>query len=394
MSKPIQLSLLGLLLIPCWIIAAKYDIDLVNLYAAQGFAQSDPSRIYAYNGDLGRYFYGPFSLVVFGPLAWLDFGTVKAIWIGLQTLSYLGFWYLLYRLYPALLDRKAWLGWLAVFILAINPIHNNFQSNNIQLMLGVMILFAEWWSGSHSSKKQFLAGAVLSFAAAIKVFPLFICAFYLLTKPTRVRQGVLAGGLFTLLVPIIPFGFFTSVVLFQDFVANLGTYNVENSFTRVPDILCLPSLLARVFSGLSPQALSLVTRGAILAVSGAFFLWVLQLRKLSEWNSSRLGIHVWALALTLMTFLNPSTRPHYFLFYIPAVASLAEMALSLSSIYRRWVLGFLTMGILFIAFTAQGVTGKDLNDWLEATNFPTYGAAFLAIGMIVALRSPIYRRLR
>lgn len=396
MTKTTQLSLLGLLLIPCWIIAAKYDIDLVNLYAAQGFAQTDPTRVYGFNGTLGRYFYGPFSLVVFGPLAWFSFATVKVIWIALQTASYFAFWYLIYKLYPSLLNRNSWGAWLAVFVLAINPIHNNFQSNNIQLMLGVLILWAEWWSVNQNSRKQFGAGFILACAAAIKVFPLFLCAYYIVAKPARVRQGVLAGFLFTLLIPILPFGLTTSALLFQDFLANLTTYNVENSFTRVPDILCLPSLVARVFQNtLSPAGISLVTRVSILGISAAFFLWVLRLKKQTDWQNGRLSVHVWALACTLMAFLNPSTRPHYFLFYLPAVASLAELTRELSGSYRKAVWGLLAGGILLIAFTAQGVTGKDLNDWLEAANYPTYGAGLLAIGLLVALKSNAgYRRLR
>lgn len=359
--------LLFLLLIPCWVIAAQYEIDLVNLHFVAKVLHTDLTRVYAQNGTLGRYYYGPFSLILIHPLGLLSFPIVKWFWIGLQTLSYLFFWLGLFRLYPKLWERKYFWAWVVVWILAINPIHNNFQSNNIQLMLAAVLVWAEIFRQSERSSGPFVAGVLVALMAAIKLFPAFIAVLYFLGTSPKVRWGLIIGSAIALIAPFLFYGWNDGLFLTQDFYRNLTTYGAENPLNRTPDILCLPSLLERV--GVSATGV----RWLGIGIAALFFWVAYRYPRLHDNVGSR---ELWGVGMALMTFLNPSSRPHYFIFYVPAMASLAEFALATSPV-RKGATAGIVLSLLLIAFTMEGVVGKHWNNQMEFWNFPTYGMAIL-----------------
>lgn len=371
--------LLVALLIPCWVIGINYDIDLVVLHATSQFINNDYTRVYAQNGTLGRYFYGPFSLILIKPLGYFSYVTVKYFWLGLQTLCYFVFWSALTDLYPFLKKEKYFWGWILVWIVSINPIHNNYQSNNIQLMLATLLLLAEKLTLSTSANRQKLGGLLVTIAAGIKVFPGFLIPFYFIVKNNNVRKGVLIGIFAVGLSPFLVLGVPKALFLYQGFFSNLTTYSAENSLTNTNDILCLPSLLARL--GLSARVINL----GILLLSFTFYSWVFIHR--TRFSQNRVNLHVLALVWALSVLLNPSTRPHYFIFYIPAFCSLLEIqyasGMKLNKLFPMGIL----ISTLLIAFTAEGVVGKPTNEWLEAHNWPTIGMLILTIMLALVIGS-------
>lgn len=378
MQKQVKWFLLAALLVPCWVIGIKYEIDLVVLHATAQFLNSDLTRVYAQNGILGRYFYGPFSLILIKPLGYLSFPTVKYFWLCLQTLSYFVFWHTLTQLYPILNNPKAFWGWLLVWIMAINPIHNNFQSNNIQLMLATVLVLAESLCQKPSKKAQIWGGLLVAFTAGIKVFPAFLVVYYFIAKSSSTRKGIIIGCLIVALSPFVVLGPSKAYFLYQGFIGNLTTYSADNSLTKTNDILCLPSLLAR-WGFTSSQSNALV-----LFLSALFFVWVF-LRK-SRPNFTSIEPYLLAFAWTLSVLLNPSTRPHYFIFYVPAYCILINR-LQLKD-WSKTAIGCLTLvSALLIAFTAEGVVGKPLNELLEAASIPTYGMLILCLSLLFALRN-------
>ena len=360
----------GLLLITCWVMGIKYEIDLVVLHATAQFLQTDYTRVYAQNGALGRYFYGPFSLVLIKPLGFFSFPIVKYFWLCLQTFCLFIFWRGITTLYPFLKDKKCFWGWLLIWIISINPIHNNFQSNNIQIMLGALLIVAEQQTRKDSSKRETLAGLLVSFAAGIKVFPAFLVIYYFLARNNATKKGIILGCLYVALLPFPIFGIQPTLFLYGGFFSNLTNYSVENGLIKINDILCLPSLLARLgFSATSGHIL-------VLIISALFFITVLCARRTFKVNKF-LEPHFLAMAWALSVFLNPSSRPHNFIFYIPAFCSILEVIYSHS---RTWVLTLgLIISTLMIAFTAEGVVGKHWNEILEAASIPTYGMLLLII---------------
>lgn len=389
MQRKTQLFLLVALLIPCWVIAIQYNVDLVNLFAAAGFTHTDLSRVYAYNGNLGRYFYGPFSLVLISPLAHLSFNSVKAFWLVLQTLSYLILWVSLSRLYPVLKEKGFFFSWLIVWIFSINPIHNNFQSNNIQLMLMAVLLIAELKSREESRAAQILSGVLVMMAAAVKVFPIFIAVFYFLVKPKNVKAGIVLGGLLTFALPFVFFGFSNGEMLYREFVTNLGTYSHENNLTKVPDILCLPSLITRLLSpadSIPTKEVESIAKGATVLISALFFLWATLKSLKGEFKDARYSLHAYAMALALMAFLNPSSRPHYFIFYVPAFCSALE-GIYLNQNLKRIGWALMGVSIILVAFTTDFFTGKGLNDTLEFKNIPTVGLLLACLTLALVIKN-------
>ncbi|NBX69900.1 MAG: DUF2029 domain-containing protein [Proteobacteria bacterium] len=375
MQNKIKWFLLIALLIPCWVIGIKYDIDLVVLHATAQFMNGDYTRVYAQNGNLGRYFYGPFSLILIKPLGYLPYVAVKYFWLCLQTVCYFVFWKVLSDLYPFLKEKSHFWGWILIWIVAINPIHNNYQSNNIQLMLATILVLAEKMARSSSDKKQLLAGVLVTIAAGIKIFPLFLVAYYFLARNNQIKKGIILGSLMILVSPFLFLGLDKAVFLYGGFFQNLTTYSAENSLTATNDILCIPSLLARF--GL-PNGASNVF---VLLISALFFIWVLMTKK--KVRDSRSELHTLAVAWALSVLLNPSTRPHYFIFYVPAFCSIYEILLHRTrSIYLNTTLAIAT---LLIAFTTEGVVGKKVNEILEANSVPTYGMVILCTLLFVLI---------
>ena len=393
MSRRFKPILLALLLLPCWGIAVRYGVDLFNLHFAASLVHAhDYTHVYAHNPGVGPYFYGPISLILIEPIALLSLPVAKGVWIGLQTVAYGLFWYLLYRLYPFLRRPNVRWGWLFVWIVAINPIHNNFQSGNIQLMIAADLVAAELFSQSESPFAQVFGGLLCAFASAIKIYPLFIAAFYLLTKPRLVKAGVLGGLLFFAVLPFLYFGAADGMALSRAFVQNLGTYSVENPLDKIPDILCLPSLFARWFGMEGGWAEKGLLAG--LAATFFFFAWTLLQRAVAA--SDRNYAHLWALALAVMTLLNPSTRPHYFIFLVPGFCSLLEILYEKAA--GPILLGTALLAAGFIALTARGVVGKEWNGRLSFWSVPTLGICLLCLALCFSARrsrnlyvSPVYR---
>jgi hypothetical protein len=372
----IRYSLLALTLIPCWIIAHKFDIDLVNLHYVAAVSHIDLTRVYAQNGNLGRFFYGPFCLVLVSILGFFSYTVVKYLWIALQTAAYALFWWSLYRLYPWLTNPTYGLAWIFIWILTINPIHNNFQSNNIQLMLAAVLFLAESWSRDFSWRRQMWAGVFVVAATAVKVFPGLIVLYYLMTKPRDVRRGIYLGTAISLLAPFVVYGVSGGTLLYRGFFENLTTYKAQNSLVQTEDILCLPSLLERF------GVPGLPSKMILIGVLAAFFISVIRCRKVLL-STGLTQSRYWAMAMALCVFLNPSTRPHYYVFYIPAYCAVVERTL-----LERWRWSFgqvaLLVSVILVAFTQEGVVGRAWNDRLEMWSIPTYGMLIL-MGMLVLL---------
>lgn len=374
-----QWLLLGLLLIPCWVIAAKFEVDIKTVFHVATLSHSHAAASYGPSA-VGRFFYGPVTVALLYPLGFLSFTAFKWVWIFFQTVSFWVFWGCLYRLYPALGKRGNGFGWFLLFILSINPIHNNFQSNNIQLMLMAVLLLAEILTSSEKKNAQVFGGFLCALCACIKVFPLFICCYYLFSKPRKTTAGLALGFVISVALPLLVFGYADFLILVKGFLENLSTYSADNSLIQVPDILCLPSLLARWGEGYSwdPRAVQWVTRVVIGLISSSFFILVVRAKKTVSLTP------FFGMACLLMALLNPSTRVHYFIFYLPAACSLLQWT-SENRAKRAPVFAGMILVTLLIAFTTEGIVGKKFNNQLEFLSIPTWGCILLGVILLRVL---------
>ncbi len=375
---------LGLLLIPCWIIGVKYFLDLKTIYKVAELAGTNPIAVYNdFKGDAGRFFYGPIFIWLVRPMAFVpkQYGTL--VWLIPQTLSYVIFWTCLLKLMPNLFQSRQKWWWLLLFAFTINPIHNNFQSNNIQLILCAMLMLGEVLMAQKSKVAELLGASLVSLASVIKIFPVFMWGYYLIKKPTRVKVFLLISFVFFIGFPMILLGLNDGVEMYRGLIANISTYQKDNSLVGVVDILCFPSLVARIATVLkmTEDTFSVLTKGMILLISTYFFYVTYVQRK----NSREYLVALWALGLALMTFLNPSTRVHYFIFYVPAFCVLITQGTHRYKNSKVLLVYGLTSFVL-IALTTEGVVGKSFNNTLEALSIPTWGVIILLGGIIHLLK--------
>ena len=360
------------LLAACIGIAKQYEVDFKTVYAVAIVENVQESYVQQPTYHAGRYFYGPFSLILIRPFGLFSYEVSRWIWIALQTFCFFVFFRFLYRFYPDL--KKSFVFWILSFIFLINPVHGNFQSNNIQLMLMAALMFAESLS-TQTKQHRFFAGFIVSLIASIKIFPAFIGLYYLITKKKEVSYGLFGGALFALAMPVFFYGWDTNVRFFHDFIANVSTYEADNELTR-PDILSLASMVTTYTDGVVFVGKQYLASVLFIAISLLFFAIAYVLRKTDEVSTS-----VWALGMMLMAILTPSARVHFWVFCVPAFCEVASQ-FDRKSLFTRWEGYLLVLSLLMVSFTTESIIGKNLNDYCEYLRVPLVGL-FLLSGLLL-----------
>ncbi len=95
--------------------------------------------------------------------------------------------------------------------------------------------------------------------------------------------------------------------------------------------------------------------------------------------------------MAVMVFINPSSRPDYLVFYVPAIAALGEMWLNGER--PRWALPALLLSLAPISLCTEWVWGsRDLNHAIEAMRVPVLGMMGLMALLAVMLLHPADER--
>jgi len=372
MKSRMPIFLLVLLLILCWGISWKPGGDLGVYYKASEWLQKGwITRLYSENAEIGNFFYGPFGLAVLKPLSLLSFHQANLLWLTLQTFSYLIFWSFLAKFFPEIFDPKRLSLFLLTWIVSIKPIHASFQSHNVQLMFAAILIFSEWKTHSKKRRNQVLSGILVSLIASIKIYPAFIVLYYLLRKSNFVRLGLFLGGLLSLIVPILVFGFETGLSLPKQFVQNALHYHHVYDLSKDVVSLSLPSLLTTwlPLSWISAGWVSLIV--GLVAV--LYFSWTFKTRHLI---SPQLERYSWALSWGAMAMLNSTTRPDYFIFFVPAFTAIP---LTLKKNFRPALYRVgLFVSLALIAFITEWTLGsRELTHQLESLRIPVIGILLL-----------------
>lgn len=384
MTKRLPFLLLLILLLPCWGIALKPGGDLGVYYQASTWLQKGwVAKLYSDNAEIGNFFYGPFGLALLKPLAFLSFSGANLFWLGLQTLSYCGFWFFLFKIFPELLSPIKKGLFLLVWVVSIKPIHASFQSHNVQLIFAAILAASEWGSRSGSVFQRWLSGIAVALVASIKIYPLFIALYYFLKRPKEVKMGLLMGGLISLLIPLGVFGISTGLSLPKLFTANLLHYHQVYDLAKDAVSLSLPSLLATYLpkTWVDHGAISL----GIGLISLVFFVDTFFQRNMALSTNER---HSWAFLWAMMGLLNSTTRPDYFIYFVPAFASL-PLLVEKEKLKKVYYIG-LTVSVLLIAFITEWVLGsRELTHHLESLRIPVLGILLLCLMQFVALRNKL-----
>lgn len=383
MSKPkALLSLLILLLIPCWGIAWKPGGDLGVYYQASEWIQKGwVDRLYSNNAEIGNFFYGPFGLALLKPLALLTFKQANFLWLFLQTIAYVTFWHFIFKFFPELMEPKRIGLLLLTWIVSIKPIHASFQSHNVQLMFAALLLVAEWGSETSKPATKIFSGILVSLIASIKIYPAFIGVYFLIRKSNWVRLGLFLGGLLSLLFPIWVFGFHIGSTLPLEFVRNALDYHKVYDLSKDVVSLSLPSLLTTWL----PKAW--ISRGAVSLVVGflaiGYLGWTLQHRSS---RAPKLERYFLAFSWAMMAMLNSTTRPDYFIFFVPAFVSIPLLTQTTPS--RKLYLSGIFISVCLIAFITEWTLGsRELTHYLESLRIPVLGILLLCLMQFTALRN-------
>jgi len=381
-TPPLPLVLLFVLLIPCWGIAWKPGGDLGVYYKASSWLLNGwVLKLYTDNAEIGNFFYGPFGLALLKPLSLLSFTSANYLWLLLQTVAYLWFWRNLFLIFPELTDRKHWKLFLLVWIVSIKPIHASFQSHNVQLMFAALLSECEIALRSNKKSKNIIGGSVVTLLASIKIYPSFLAAYYFFKRKTFFTIGLILGVLASLVVPMFVFGFSTGASLPLAFVENARKYHAVYDLAKDVVSLSLPSLLATWL----PK--SLLNQGAIgftvATISIMLFSWIFLKSPQLKIENERF---LWAFVWSMMGLLNSTTRPDYFIFFVPAFASLPLMIESKPK-KLLFQLG-ISISVVLIAFITEWTLGsRDLTHYLEGLRVPVLGILLLCYMQFVSIRN-------
>jgi len=362
------------------VIAIKYEVDFPVFYRAVQVSRFNPAQ--AYSDDLmsqngPRFYYGPLVLAIARPIVWFDFKVAKYLWILFQSIAFWVFWRFLFAHF-AVLQKNKW-AWLFVFASSINPIHLNFQSNNIQLMILASLMVAEKLSNKESKAKQILAGMIIPILGCIKVFPWFVVGYYLVGKNQRVRFGLVLGFLVALVFPLLFFGWTSGLAAYQAFFVSLGKYQQHNSFIESTNLQCLHSLIARfvptsMFEG---PWFSVLANGMFGTIGIVLFFNVWRSRR--EITDPVFQSALWALVVALMIFLNPSSLGHYLVFLVPGLAAGLDILDRIpGSIFDKFCIWG---GALIIMVVVDGMIGRSTSHALQKMRVPAMGMLLLCIGL-------------
>lgn len=347
--------------------------DFEVLWRSVSAAWSEnPTGVYLKESS-GPFFYPPIALILFGGFAFFrEWSSAVIANLIFHSVSYWGFWWLSFRLY----GRPRILLWLLPFGMAIAPMHLDFMGQNIELPLTAALAFGEWLT-HRRGRVSFWGGFVVGVTALIKLFPLLLAVTYLWRKPRTVSLGLITGGVTGLILPFLVFGWETGWFYYRAFFETLTVYHDKNLLILNPGVLNLPALLA---TWLNPWVSTALRDGLVLAIPGClalFFLaWSFRHRRVLE------TLGVFSLAMTLMTLLNSSSRPDYFVFFVPGVAWLTSRWAYLN---RQERIGLL-LGFLFIAGTQQAIVSKPINIQLEFWRIPVLGMLALAAAQFLHLK--------
>ncbi len=127
----------------------------------------------------------PFSALPIIPFSWLPVLEAKRCWIVCNIAMLAAAAHLLSR-QSRLSPRRAWL----VVLFAVIPLRTGFLFGQMHILVLVLLVAAYLW---HMRGGQILSGCCIGLAAALKIYPAFFCAYFLLKRRFSALAAALAS---------------------------------------------------------------------------------------------------------------------------------------------------------------------------------------------------------
>jgi hypothetical protein len=360
----------------------------------------------------------PFFSVACVPLALIArlSGTlVRALWLLLNgwivyELLRVSVW-LVYRRPLTISPRADGITIASAVVLGPLVLASRFVLGNLdRLQINMLILYACLWGCVAIVRgRPGRGGAVIGLAAAVKVLPVFLVAYFAWKRWWRACAGAVIAGALSSLVPILVFGPRGWWDYVQRWLAiasggwpvrkgNQSVYAMVDRFYSHRDSLRWPEVQHLVASD-DPWVTAIV--------SGLLALVVLALvvgARGASRSSGTAAVPVeMAIVLATAILFSPLAWKHYFVFLLPAYVVLWRAAFvpsvggdpdgytRLGDATRRglrWVLG---IAFALSTLTVRGLVGKPAGIMFEAASALTAGALVVLVGLLV-LRAALSER--
>lgn len=165
--------------------------------------------------------YPPIALVLLFPLVLFPLSIASKIWIVISILSLIGTLFVLNKVYPS--------SWLLVAILFFATVFSfpfKFTLGMGQVNLILLFLIAAFFFFV-SKGKNYLAATSLSFAVALKLFPIFLFLPLILKQKWKIISFALAFGFLISVLALIYVGKEVNVYYFQNTLLDLFSKRFE-----------------------------------------------------------------------------------------------------------------------------------------------------------------------
>jgi hypothetical protein len=273
----------------------------------------------------------PFSLIISFPLAFASWRVAAALWFG--------FTIALLVLLAVLLDEATSspagigsIGWrrLFVLLLAWPPVLYNLEKGQWSVLLAVLLALA--WRGLKRGDLRAGAGWAAA-AAAVKVFPVVMGAYFLL-RSTRAAAWFAGTGIVLTAVPLLWIGFDAFPAFVRESRLNMPYWE---SFPLV--MFSIHGAIARVFVGgrwaeplVHAPAIAWLIEGAVVTVLLGLAGWLTIRARRGEVEHS-LAFSAWVVLLPL---LNPQSLGHNGLLLALPILLLGRTLIDAGREWHRW----------------------------------------------------------
>ncbi len=298
------------------------------------------------------------------------------------------------RLYPGTWSERE-LAWLRVvsIVLSIKFILAVLENQAFDTLVFLFILVGLW---ALMQRQEWLAGAAIALAAAIKGSPLIFVPYLVITLRWR---ACAAFAVVYLAASFLPDLFFTPkggahgyyVTWFREIAmgplyddANLTKYRFwvgENSNNH-----SLRALAYRMFPlGLGDPMFRPTLMAMYLPVVAALGYIIIKSMRSAE-PARRVGLDGAAIVVAMLALSPMTSRSHYVALMLPYTVICAAVLTDA----RRRTLGIAVLAVSFLLATASGndVVGGKFTDWAYARGAIVSGALVLLLYLVVLAREP------
>ncbi|MBV8675035.1 MAG: DUF2029 domain-containing protein, partial [Acidobacteriaceae bacterium] len=292
----------------------------------------------------------PFSALPLVPLSWLPVLAAKRVWLVFNVALLAGVVHLLSRQCGSN-DRRTWL----IALCAVIPLRTSFEFGQMHIL--VLALLAAAYL-CHMRGRQIGSGCCIAVAAALKVYPIFFCIYFVVKRRWKaLTAAVLFLGLCLVLSYLTAGSAATNAYLFQQLPRSLQG---ESGNPFLPTLTSSSALFHRLFlyePELNPRPL--ISSPALYAL--LYPLWqailagVLLSRMRNRFVADTREALEWSAFVFLLMFLSSAPASYQFVVLIAA----AVPTIAILSHQRKWRAAVIFFSLYLAACNSRTISLHD-----------------------------------